>query len=370
MRRQISFIVLPLALLTVGGQAHSQAGGTRGIAPAYVQPQPIGRDTWTIGSSPPESWLTPTTTPVGSALTVRPGGSVQSCAISPSSGNAQLDRFTCDLLMRNAQFKPARAADGTPIYGVFRIWTVWTNWMTAERQAYDFKLVDDQLSAGADSPKRIDIVFIVDASGKVLSCGDENGDDEPRLVAAACERVGSSMALQPARTDAGVTVPSVQDATVAIFSSTHAADLSAAPRRLVCDTPAGHYARQNVAADPATSSIRARLSLLEPHVGTKWETSAGILFAFHGEHRYAGIRGSLDPSDPTHITIGIQAPGEGPITPVAAIPLHDPLDLTAQFRNGVLTVAANGKSWFVQFPGETVEGAFLACNSGKFEFSI
>ncbi|MCT2558574.1 TonB family protein [Tsuneonella sp. YG55] len=52
-------------------------------------------------------------------LTVGANGKVQDCAVTASSGHAELDNATCALISRRAQFEPARDATGTKIAGSY-----------------------------------------------------------------------------------------------------------------------------------------------------------------------------------------------------------------------------------------------------------
>src|SRR5947209_4490458 len=62
---------------------------------------------------------------VHTRTTVRPDGTIQSCATELSSGDSKLDAYTCALIVKRAKFLPARWTDGSPVYGVIRVPVVW-----------------------------------------------------------------------------------------------------------------------------------------------------------------------------------------------------------------------------------------------------
>lgn len=53
--------------------------------------------------------------PVAFRLDVGPNGRVEGCAITGSSGSAELDSATCRLLTSRARFTPARDSAGNPV---------------------------------------------------------------------------------------------------------------------------------------------------------------------------------------------------------------------------------------------------------------
>ncbi len=62
---------------------------------------------------------------VGVRLSVGPDGKVTNCAVSSSSGHADLDSEACRLLMRRARFKPATGTDGNPMASSWSSRFVW-----------------------------------------------------------------------------------------------------------------------------------------------------------------------------------------------------------------------------------------------------
>jgi hypothetical protein len=367
-------LLAAVAAITFATFASSSNGsmrddGSKVAAGSYVQPQPIDRENWTLGVRPPESWLNESTMPVGSSLTVGLDGAVQACATSRTSGTPQLDQFTCDLLKKRARFNPARAPDGTPIYGVFRVWSAWTNWLTVERDAYDFQVVSDELASRLKGPQRIDIAYLVDAAGNLASCWDENHDDVADFVAAACKLLPGRM-ISAVVDEAGVPVPSVQDATPIILSSKEATKLEETPSTLVCDAPAGHVVWQNLPMQSGSNLVRARVSFRVLHPGTKWPAGTGLMFALPGDGRYAGVHAVVSPERSDWIGIVADVPDQKGELFLGWMPVAGPLQLSAQFVGGILTVSADQTSWSLKLKDEPVEGAFFTCNSGKFSVQL
>ncbi len=55
----------------------------------------------------------------GFRLTLGTDGKVSNCEITKSSGSAELDKTTCDLMRRRARFSPATDGDGNPTTGSY-----------------------------------------------------------------------------------------------------------------------------------------------------------------------------------------------------------------------------------------------------------
>lgn len=58
-------------------------------------------------------------------LDIGADGRVRSCTITGSSGHAELDRATCDLVTRRARFEPARGVDGSRAPGSYSSAVSW-----------------------------------------------------------------------------------------------------------------------------------------------------------------------------------------------------------------------------------------------------
>jgi protein TonB len=83
-----------------------------------VQPGP-GRASWvTTDDYPPQPLREGIKGAVAISVQVGADGRVQGCAVTKSSGNAQLDDATCRLYARRAHFQPALDAEGKPVASV------------------------------------------------------------------------------------------------------------------------------------------------------------------------------------------------------------------------------------------------------------
>lgn len=154
-------------------------------------------------------------------LTIPPDGRVHRCEIEQSSGNPRIDQYTCDLTRRRAQFRPARGADGTETYGVYRVPVVWTLKRPKLPVARDVTLVAKPRPRGLRLPATVRLIFAVDSAGKISNCtGSPPGlgreVNEPRLIPMACDALLKGYVTRPASDDAGRPVPSIQNGSVLI----------------------------------------------------------------------------------------------------------------------------------------------------------
>lgn len=150
--------------------------------------------------------------------TVRPDATIQDCKVEVRSGSDKLDALTCRLVLRRARFRAAQAADGSPSYGIFRSTAAWSvNPPASYIYPVDMQLKVTRLPAGERSPSTVRVIFSVDGHGNASSCKDDrtyNAKSNPALVQVACRELASKYRPIPALTDAGVSVPSVQNARV------------------------------------------------------------------------------------------------------------------------------------------------------------
>ena len=181
------------------------------LTQVYSAPQPVNGDNWTFGEVPEGdvAW----DFVVGWEVIIRPDGSIQECETTSTSGNPDVDDGACLILQKRARFRPAKAPDGTPMYGVFR---GWTEWGRRRERHNNFKVIVDNLPEKIRLPASVDIVFLVDTDGRPSFCADQYSDDHPALVSIACERLPSTLATPAIQTEANELVPTVQNAT-AIF---------------------------------------------------------------------------------------------------------------------------------------------------------
>jgi hypothetical protein len=151
-------------------------------------------------------------------LTIMPDGKLQSCEVEWSTGNQYVDKYTCDLTRRRAQFRPARAEDGTPSYGVLRMPVIWTVAPLDRGPHGDLVLTVSRLPKGVHPPASVRLMFSVDEEGRLSSCTAEPFPSmrKPNLVLAplACDQLAKQYKPTPAKDETGKTVRSIQDASV------------------------------------------------------------------------------------------------------------------------------------------------------------
>lgn len=168
---------------------------------------------------------------VGVQLTIRPDGSIQSCDISATSGVAELDRRSCDILHQRGRFAAA-SLNSVPAYGVYRTTIGWalSNGPPPGPPPLvgnpDMELLVQSLPAGFKSPVSVRVMFAVDSVGRLSSCTAEPGPslehavDAPALVPVACEQLMQAFRPNPVKDASGNAIPSIQDAVVR-FSVAH-----------------------------------------------------------------------------------------------------------------------------------------------------
>jgi protein TonB len=93
---------------------------------------------------------------VGFALTVGKDGAPTQCAVRASSGNADLDRVTCELMLQRARFVPATNAAGAAVIGTYANTIRW-------------QLPDDG-KYSVDFPGEVRLEYDVAADGTVSNC--------------------------------------------------------------------------------------------------------------------------------------------------------------------------------------------------------
>jgi hypothetical protein len=174
-----------------------------------------------LGARSPHLWLVPI------RIDVSPDGAIKNCIAEASSGEPYLDKRTCDLVRKRAIFTPARWADGSAAYGVYRTgvnWVVMDAPQTLPKLYYpDLELSVNALPSGS-SASVVRVMFSVDEQGRASSCiaepggGIERADNLPSLVPIACEELLKSYTPVPAKDSGGKPVRSVQDALV-LFST-------------------------------------------------------------------------------------------------------------------------------------------------------
>ena len=166
---------------------------------------------------------------VGVRLVVAPNGTLRICYAEKSSGIADLDKLTCELIEKRSRFQAARWTDGAPVTGIYSTTVTWSVSTPYEGPVQfplprganaDFDISVEQLPAGLKSPALARVTFAVDPNGKMSSCTAEIGDNfvraenDPSLVPVACDQVLKNYRPIPLKNSAGTPIASVQDALV------------------------------------------------------------------------------------------------------------------------------------------------------------
>jgi len=155
-------------------------------------------------------------------LTIPPDGRVQACEIEQSSGNPQVDKYTCDLARRRALFRPALSAAGAATYGIYRIPIVWAKEPAKFPRVQDLTVALPSRPKGTHLPVTVRVMFSVRSDGKISDCTDLQpllaglDQNDPALVPIACDQVVKRFTPVVAKDDEGKSVDSVQSASVLI----------------------------------------------------------------------------------------------------------------------------------------------------------
>lgn len=133
---------------------------------------------------------------VGFSILITSEGRTANCFISKSSGFADLDKRTCDLMIVRSKFRSARDENGSPIADLFVGRATWRHpekrysrhWKSPPAEP-DMILQVQKLPGGAQEEVAL-IVTRIDGSGHVVYCeADRNEKSLPQLVEVACSQV-------------------------------------------------------------------------------------------------------------------------------------------------------------------------------------
>lgn len=161
-------------------------------------------------------------------ITVRPDGTIESCAAETSSGDSKLDAYTCALILKRTKFLPAKWTDGSPVYGVLRLPVSWllTNGPISDEDMLkvtvpDLELSVNKLPKGAHSIAGVELEIAADEIGRPMTCAEypaEAGRHPerhfPELVPVACQQAVAKLTVRPPVDATGKGVRSVQSISV------------------------------------------------------------------------------------------------------------------------------------------------------------
>lgn len=183
----------------------------------------------------PGSWVTPADYPRAAVdgresghtvitVLVSAEGRVRRCNVTASSGYADLDTVTCDLLFERARFDPATDPNGKPMIGTWSSQVTWSvggntarlaEWQrTHPTPALELEDVTvAQLPPRTKNPISITVGLLVSPDDQVQGCGPDP-EAQPALAAIACQHA-VALARPHHETDAaGTPIASVQSVTI------------------------------------------------------------------------------------------------------------------------------------------------------------
>ena len=154
----------------------------------------------------------------GFDLLVGPDGSIADCRVTISSGYKELDKTTCDLVLKRVKFRPARDASGQAVWGTYRSQAIW---VLPERTidaapAPDLEVSVNKLPEGAVKPPAVKLAYAVDASGNPSACTmmPESLRQPAVLVELGCKALLEHMKGKPVIGPSGQPVAAVKTGAV------------------------------------------------------------------------------------------------------------------------------------------------------------
>jgi hypothetical protein len=152
--------------------------------------------------------------------TIDPTGRPLKCELEVSSGEAKLDKHTCDIIMQRAKFQPARWLDGSPAMGVIRLPVVWASDKLLTSRP-DIELSVDRLPPKLKPPVKVHLIVAVDRQGQIVDCqgrglpeSKANQHPTPQLIDLACAEARRGWSAIAARDSAGAAQRSIQNLSV------------------------------------------------------------------------------------------------------------------------------------------------------------
>ena len=151
-------------------------------------------------------------------LLIGPDGRIADCRITSSSGHEDLDRATCFLAMKRVEFRPARGANGQPVWGTYRSQALWA---LAEHQisappSADLEVSLNKLPENTKEPPAVKLAYAVDQNGNPSECTllPTSLKQPDVLVQLACKELLSRTPREPVIGPGGQPVPAVKTGAV------------------------------------------------------------------------------------------------------------------------------------------------------------
>ncbi|MBP8232394.1 energy transducer TonB [Rhizorhabdus sp.] len=193
-------------------------------------PQPVGIRNWVLPDDYPLAALREERSGhTGFRLTVSPSGKPLRCEIVYLSGWDDLDKRTCQVLMKRARFKPSFGPDGTPLHFVYR--SINSFWIPEgpptkrpRPSTIDVLVMRKELPEGISDAAEINLAIVVDAAGAMADCTpflpEEMRDAKHAkrafelMAPSACSYLKQNYRPKPAADAEERAVPSIQNAKV------------------------------------------------------------------------------------------------------------------------------------------------------------
>lgn len=137
------------------------------------------------------------------------------CDIVSTSKYNDLDRKTCQRMMKNARFKPAKDTEGLPLYGTFTSWVRWADDPSENTLDYDLLLAVKSLPSSIKTSRTVKIGLLVTPEGKVEDCAPDSQDPNAKILGAvACQQAKNLIEFKPSLSEKNTPIRAVQDLVV------------------------------------------------------------------------------------------------------------------------------------------------------------
>ena len=128
---------------------------------------------------------------VGVEVTVTPDGKPETCRLTRLSGVESLDLKTCQVVLRQARYDPARDGEGRPVHGQLSTSFAWTLGGVFGKLAElpvlpDYTMTIQPRPGASAEPMTVAVDTLVGEDGTLLACSVPNAAEVPELARAAC----------------------------------------------------------------------------------------------------------------------------------------------------------------------------------------
>lgn len=156
-------------------------------------------------------------------LTISSEGKIEACQVLVSSGFADLDNLTCELMTTRGRFRPALDQNSTPVWSVFRNQIVWQapgHTVRADPWNADLILQVNRLPPKVSAPAMLRLHMVAASDGHVEACHANVKKDMADLGQLACQQVVDNWKPRIVTSSDGVAQRSLQSINVQFTAST------------------------------------------------------------------------------------------------------------------------------------------------------